>query len=360
MSTSDLPVAVAPRSLTDENQQGAGLMRLAMLSPAEFKMQLDTMKLGLSRLRDMQRDLMTEGEDYGVIPGTKKPTLLKPGAEKLGFFFRLVPTFSVERTYGDGVMTPPIGYVVTATLHLGDETGPAIGQGVGACNSWERKYRYRVAQRQCPACGVSGAIIRTKRNTPQDGYWCAPNKGGCGENIALNNPAMTVTLGQVDNPDPHDLENTLLKMAKKRAYIDATLTATASSDLFTQDMEDTQGDNTEAPAKPVEAKPETKAKPKSEARVVPDERDPAVLAAWQELGSAIRAAGYGPTSESEDARESFANWRLHSIVEHAMMRDLTQTDLAALSVEEIKTCTAYARSWLQTKPAGPRPMEVAS
>ncbi len=29
----------------------------------------------------MQKDI-----DYGVIPGTKKPTLLKPGAEKLDFF----------------------------------------------------------------------------------------------------------------------------------------------------------------------------------------------------------------------------------------------------------------------------------
>ena len=38
--------------------------------------------------------------------------------------------------------------------------------------------------------------------------------------------------------NPFEIANTLLKMAKKRALIDAVLSATRSSDLFTQDMED--------------------------------------------------------------------------------------------------------------------------
>jgi hypothetical protein len=42
----------------------------------------------------------------------------------------------------------------------------------------------------------------------------------------------------VDNPDPYDLENTLVKMSKKRAHLDAALTGTASSDLFTQDLDE--------------------------------------------------------------------------------------------------------------------------
>jgi hypothetical protein len=37
---------------------------------------------------------------------------------------------------------------------------------------------------------------------------------------------------------PRDLENTVFKMAKKRAYVDATLTAYGLSDEFTQDVED--------------------------------------------------------------------------------------------------------------------------
>jgi len=40
------------------------------------------------------------------------------------------------------------------------------------------------------------------------------------------------------NMETAELSNTLLKMAKKRALVDATLSATRSSDLFTQDIED--------------------------------------------------------------------------------------------------------------------------
>ena len=35
------------------------------------------------------RSVMQDGQDYGVIPGTDKPTLYKPGAEKLCVTFRL-------------------------------------------------------------------------------------------------------------------------------------------------------------------------------------------------------------------------------------------------------------------------------
>lgn len=37
---------------------------------------------------------------------------------------------------------------------------------------------------------------------------------------------------------PNDLENTILKMAKKRCFVDAVLTAYALSDRFTQDLDD--------------------------------------------------------------------------------------------------------------------------
>src|SRR5690606_7465579 len=38
--------------------------------------------------------------------------------------------------------------------------------------------------------------------------------------------------------DPYTLDNTVLKMAKKRALIDATLLVASLSDIFTQDLED--------------------------------------------------------------------------------------------------------------------------
>jgi hypothetical protein len=38
---------------------------------------------------------MQQGIDYGTIPGTNKPTLLKPGAEKLCRLFNLRPNFNL-------------------------------------------------------------------------------------------------------------------------------------------------------------------------------------------------------------------------------------------------------------------------
>jgi hypothetical protein len=45
-------------------------------------------------------------------------------------------------------------------------------------------------------------------------------------------------VGEIENPDLPDLWNTVLKMAEKRARVDAVLAVTGASALFTQDAED--------------------------------------------------------------------------------------------------------------------------
>ncbi|MCC7371086.1 MAG: hypothetical protein IT306_21910, partial [Chloroflexi bacterium] len=45
-------------------------------------------------------------------------------------------------------------------------------------------------------------------------------------------------VGRVENEDTASLENTVSKMAQKRAHIAATLNATGASRIFTQDLED--------------------------------------------------------------------------------------------------------------------------
>ena len=47
------------------------------------------------------RTCMVSGTDYGVIPGTDKPTLLKPGAEKLVDLFRCTPEFVIDASVTD-------------------------------------------------------------------------------------------------------------------------------------------------------------------------------------------------------------------------------------------------------------------
>jgi hypothetical protein len=158
-----------------------------------------------------QRDLfmarvMRSGVDYGVIPGTgSKPTLLKPGAERLLAAYGLHPELEDE--------TAPV-IDIDGAQHSGEpfiqfrrrcrvwrQTGPGeadrmlIAQASGECNSWESRYRYR---------------------------WT-----GSGDNRK-----------RTKNEDPADQLNTILKMADKRAMVAAAILATNWSDCVTQDLED--------------------------------------------------------------------------------------------------------------------------
>jgi len=184
-------------------------------------------------IQEVMQAVMQEGYHYGVIPGTEKPTLLKPGAEKLTTTFRLAPLIHVEaRELGNGHRE----YQVRCTLvHI--PTARVYGEGVGSCSTLESRYRYRNADRTCPYCGRSTII---KGRAEYGGGWlCFQRKGGCGAKFADQDPSIvSQAAGRVENTDLADTYNTVLKMAKKRALVDATLTATAASDIFTQDLED--------------------------------------------------------------------------------------------------------------------------
>jgi hypothetical protein len=232
--------AEVERGFAVVTRENAGAMALGLMSPDEFKSKLDMMSATLRRLRELKERALTPGEDYDVVPGTKKLTLLKPGAEKLGMVTMLAPAFHVQRITGDGSKGSPfLTYVVTCRLHRGDTAGPVIAEGVGSCNSNEKKYRYRSAERSCPHCGKVGTVIKGKAEYG-GGWLCFAKKGGCGAKFPDDDATIVgQLLGDIEHPDPMDLDNTLLKMAKKRAHVDAVLTGTASSGMFTQDIEET-------------------------------------------------------------------------------------------------------------------------
>jgi len=178
--------------------------------------------------------VMKKDEHYGVIPGCgAKPSLLKAGAEKLSLTFRLAPSYDV---------TPkdlPNGhreYYVKCTLtHI--PTDKVFGQGVGTCSTMEGKYRFRKGELLCPDCGKA-TIIKGKQEFG-GGWVCYGKKGGCGKKWTdKDNPFGGVSADRVEHDNPADHFNTVLKMAKKRAHVDSVLTATAASDIFTQDVED--------------------------------------------------------------------------------------------------------------------------
>lgn len=178
--------------------------------------------------------VMREGEHYGRIPGCgDKPSLYKAGAEILATTFMLAPTFEVEQTDLPGGHRE---YRVTCTLkHIA--SGVSLGEGVGCCSTMESKYRYRGGARLCPECGKA-AIIKGKADYG-GGWLCFGKKGGCGSKWKDGDRAIEgQPEGRVENPDPADQYNTVLKMAKKRAQVDCTLTAVGASDLLSQDLED--------------------------------------------------------------------------------------------------------------------------
>ena len=161
-------------------------------------------------IQSVMKEVMQNGQHYGVVPGCgPKPTLLKPGAEKLMMTFRLSVDPEVE-DLGDAYVRR---YRVKTRV-TSQTTGMFLGMGVGECSSDEEKYSWREAVCKEEFDAADPSLRREK--------W---KKG-------LKDPISQI------HTNPADVANTILKMAKKRSLVDAILTVTAASDIFTQDIED--------------------------------------------------------------------------------------------------------------------------
>ena len=178
----------------------------------------------VAQVQDIMHKVMREGEHYGTIPGTDKPALLKAGAEKLSFTFRLLPKYRVTS------LDLPGGHIrYEVVCELWHESGVFAGEGLGNCSTMESKYRWR------PSWEDTGESIPKDSKERKDEY----RKQGYGMKKANNGQWLWVRYlpDRAENPDIADTWNTVLKMAKKRAHVDAAITACAASDIFTQDVE---------------------------------------------------------------------------------------------------------------------------
>ena len=101
-------------------------------------------------------------------------------------------------------------YTVKCTLLKGNIK---VTEGLGSCNSKEDKYRWRWVYESDLPPGVDKESLKKKVYGNTTKY-------------------------RIENDDICSQANTILKMAKKRAQIDATLTVAALSEIFTQDIED--------------------------------------------------------------------------------------------------------------------------
>lgn len=200
----------------------------------------EDLKSQVALIQGVMHAVMRDGEHYGIIPGCgKKPSLLKAGAEKLSFTFRFAPRFDVAV---EAIDHPLIAghreYRIVCQLYS-ITSGRFMGSGVGTANTMETKWRWR-----------TGPVELTELPVPKE-YWDLRKSdpiaalallGGRGFVAKKNEAGGWVIARQgekVEHENPADYYNTCLKMGKKRALVDAVLTATAASDIFTQDVEET-------------------------------------------------------------------------------------------------------------------------
>jgi len=152
---------------------------------------LDQMAANLRELDKIMRKVMRHGVDYDTIPGTPKPTLLKPGAERLLQAFGLghrMECVDQKEDWDNGFFYYKYKCTVVKTYPTHEIV---VAECEGSANSKEKRYR---------------------------------------------------------NQDVFTIVNTLQKMAQKRALVGAALQATGTSGRFTQDVEDMDVDEP-APAK---------------------------------------------------------------------------------------------------------------
>lgn len=188
-----------------------------LVSTQEMAARLADLKAKLGLVQKFFKEVMVEGQDYGVIPGTDKPSLLKAGAEKLCELYGFAPVVKNIEEEKDRETGFYRARVTVALIHR--RTGTVVAEGVGEANTMEARYRYRwVPESKLPE-GVDKSALYSE--------WRQDRK-----------TKKYYKLYRLDNQDPWTLWNTVLKMAKKRALIDATLSATRSSGIFTQDAED--------------------------------------------------------------------------------------------------------------------------
>jgi len=193
-------------------------------------------------IQNLMDKVMRKDEHYGIIPGTKKPTLYKPGAEKLCLTFRLDPDYSIIREFREKDF---IAYTVKCDLtHI--PTGQNIASGIGSCNSRETKYRYRFVEESTgiPVPKEYWTARENGDNKQMKRYLQVPNLDGETRAAKIDGQWMICTSQRIENDNPWDLDNTIIKMACKRSLIAAALNATAASDIFTQDLDDADLKNT--------------------------------------------------------------------------------------------------------------------
>jgi hypothetical protein len=102
-------------------------------------MPIDQAKDWYNDFVNFSKSILKQDLDFGIIPGTPKPSLYKPGAEKLRFVYGLSSEIRcIDKTID--LDRPFIDYTYRCTIK--SKTGQILAQCEGSCNSMEPKYGY--------------------------------------------------------------------------------------------------------------------------------------------------------------------------------------------------------------------------
>jgi hypothetical protein len=161
-----------------------------------------------NEMRDFIAQVLEKDKDYGIIPGVKKPSLLKPGAEKvtLGFGCVANPRILEREIDHDRLVKWVKQKKVWNNAHKGDNTF-----------RWEKE--------EGESLGLYRYVVQVDIVDP-DGIVRGSGIGSC----------SSMESKYVDRP--RDSENTILKMATKRGHVAAVLGTFGLSEQFTQDVEE--------------------------------------------------------------------------------------------------------------------------
>lgn len=174
------------------------------LTPNEVKQRVDMVVA-------LMKAVMQNGVHYGTIPGAKKPSLWKPGAELLQAMFQ----FGTRPVEVQNLSTDEkVHYIVTSEA-FAHADGRILAVAMGECSSDEEKYRWLKAFNK-----------QAWEETPEDRRRLKWRHGRNGDWQDLQVRAA-----------PADVANTILKMAEKRSDIAVVLKVVpGASAIFTQDV----------------------------------------------------------------------------------------------------------------------------
>lgn len=162
-------------------------------------MPVDDVLNWVAYVKEIREKVLVPGEDFGIIPGTDKPTLLKPGAEKL----RLAFNFSITMEIISEIEHPheKWEYVTTEFDEVGGKKVPReVTKTAIGYYSYKTKATAMAGQRILAECiGEASSRQRGKETASP---------------------------------------NSLLKVSQKRAYVGVVALATGTSGQFAIDLED--------------------------------------------------------------------------------------------------------------------------